>query len=67
MESSLRCPFGASRFVAAVLDGVPGDEVVVGAGLVKALGRLWPRLAPILLLLLLKLKPVHPPPMLPPR
>jgi type VI secretion system secreted protein VgrG len=54
-------------FVAAVLDGVPGDEVGVGAGLGKALARLWPRLAPILLPLLFKLTPVNPPPMLPPR
>jgi type VI secretion system secreted protein VgrG len=54
-------------FIAAVLDGVPGDEIAVGARLAQVLGRLWPRLAPILLLPLLKMQPVYPPPMLPPR
>ena len=53
-------------FIAAVLDGVPGDEVAAGASLGKVLGDLWPRLAPILLHLLSKLKPVYPSPMLPP-
>jgi type VI secretion system secreted protein VgrG len=53
--------------IVALLDGVPGDEVVVGGSLGKALARLWPRLVPILLPLVLKLTPVSPPPMLPPR
>jgi hypothetical protein len=49
-------------FIAALLDGVPGDEILLAPGIAKGLSRL----APFLSRLLSRLRPVYPPPMLPP-
>jgi hypothetical protein len=49
-------------FIAAMLDGVPGDELILAPPLAKQLLRI----APLLTRLLAKLRPVYPPPMSPP-
>jgi hypothetical protein len=49
-------------FIAAVLDGVPGDEVLLAPGIARGLSRL----APLLTRLLTRLRPVVPPPLPPP-
>jgi type VI secretion system secreted protein VgrG len=48
-------------FIAALLDGIPGDEILLGPGVAKGLSRL----APVLARLLSRFRPVFPP-MLPP-
>lgn len=49
-------------FIAASLDGVPGDEGLLAPGLARG----FLRLAPLLSRLLSRLRPVYPPPTLPP-
>jgi hypothetical protein len=61
-EEAERLPEPISAKEAAMLDGVPGDELILAPPLAKQLLRI----APLLTRLLAKLRPVYPPPMSPP-